>query len=551
MRFLISTSHKGSTPFFAVTDPFPSPSKSQQGKTTSSPPRSQGRAAPSQPTKSPFLTFPSESPNLPFVGVWRACQSIANARPFEKNPLERAKYAGALCMVMGYTISSLSGVSELRGCRIKGKIPPTGDEDGFVGCVVRTKDYWAAYDLGKAHPGQQKIQGCCVLPMYRYLQTVPPDFKVVSLCQDTTKVELSCSNSLVKCGIAIVQVGFACYTLYQTRSNQVEAYGFAAFGLTVVSYAIMSLINLTVNLLTPEYPSIFMVHSDYMDALTEGPSETQFDGIIGTVVPRKAPSDSGYYDSIPARLPDSVMEASMNASIQVPTAYLGASEEPFEVEISVFGRHETIPTFQKSQQIRNVMAIGIGILALVLPYILIGIFTGFQKGAISTPLQRGFVRSWLVVGQVCGAYVGLLGHEDGTEGFDPTDLNPAEFIGTILFILLLFSPAVGGFVCRDHDQAVRFLRGGLIYITISILQTTSANEIKIRAPHHQGLNLSNDKEVVLFKYTPISITLKSTIPMIGEPKCLKGHENLRRVWCSSLSSLSFVDLDTLPQDKFY
>lgn len=62
---------------------------------------------------------------------------------------------------------------------------------------------------------------------------------------------------------------------------------------------------------------------------------------------------------------------------------------PYNADVlSMFGRHETIPDFQKQQKIRNVIAIAIGILALITPYGLIAIFSGFQAGTLSTPCNE-------------------------------------------------------------------------------------------------------------------------------------------------------------------
>ena len=62
---------------------------------------------------------------------------------------------------------------------------------------------------------------------------------------------IAASYSIPKAVIAIVQLGYATVTLYQSRGNQIEHYGYAAFALTVIPYAIMSLINLLGNILTP------------------------------------------------------------------------------------------------------------------------------------------------------------------------------------------------------------------------------------------------------------------------------------------------------------
>lgn len=126
---------------------------------------------------------------------------------------------------------------------------------------------------------------------------------------------------------------------------------------------------------------------------------------------------------------------------------------------SAMGRHETIPDYDRNQRIRNLIGIAIGILALVLPYVLIAIFShGFETGTLSTPLQRGFMMSWLVVGQVFGAISGWMGHADSTTGnifwsSEWRDLVVADFrvfvesfCFTVLPLLAVITPAVGGFV---------------------------------------------------------------------------------------------------------
>jgi hypothetical protein len=57
------------------------------------------------------------------------------------------------------------------------------------------------------------------------------------------EVHLSASYSLVRPLIAIVQTIYAGVTLYRTRGDQLDRFGFAAFGLTVTPYLVMSIIN--------------------------------------------------------------------------------------------------------------------------------------------------------------------------------------------------------------------------------------------------------------------------------------------------------------------
>ena len=382
---------------------------------------------------------------LPFAGVWRACQSIANARPFEKDPLERAKYAGALCTAECPPPTSSS--TELHGCQLKGELANSNasEGDGFVRCAIRILDS----PIGERTVGRitEKIHGATASAV---LTVVPPFVKVLPN-SETTRVRLSCSNGLLKSAAAVVQLLFACLTLYRTKGGQVEMYGYAAFGLTVIPYAIMSILNLTANLLTPEYPMLFMVQSDGMRIRQLGYSKPQFDGIVGTIVPENARTDnSGFYDTISAR--DILRkQGKCQGMVQIPEDYV-EDQSDGELEVLVlgsFGRHETTPTFDRTQKIRNLVAIAIGIAALVIPYVLIAIFShGFETGTESTTLQRGFVMSWLVVGQVFGAISGWLGHSDSTAGnlFYNYQLRDREGYFSLLLLVAVITPAVGGFV---------------------------------------------------------------------------------------------------------
>ncbi len=75
---------------------------------------------------------------------------------------------------------------------------------------------------------------------------------------------LSSINDLAKGLIAISQTLYASATLYRAKGDQIKQYGFAAFGLTVSPYLIMSIVNLISTLLTPDYPTAYLVRSDAM-----------------------------------------------------------------------------------------------------------------------------------------------------------------------------------------------------------------------------------------------------------------------------------------------
>jgi hypothetical protein len=58
-----------------------------------------------------------------------------------------------------------------------------------------------------------------------------------------------------------VQLIFALLTLYRTRGDQLNKYGYSAFGLTVLPSFIMSSVNLAGNIVTPTYSNLYLVHS--------------------------------------------------------------------------------------------------------------------------------------------------------------------------------------------------------------------------------------------------------------------------------------------------
>lgn len=82
----------------------------------------------------------------------------------------------------------------------------------------------------------------------------------------------------------MAQLAFAVSTLYRSRGDQTTQYGYAAFGLTVTQYAMMSLLNLLGNLFCPQYPALYLVRSQAMTEAEQIPNgHALFEGIVGTL----------------------------------------------------------------------------------------------------------------------------------------------------------------------------------------------------------------------------------------------------------------------------
>ena len=94
--------------------------------------------------------------------------------------------------------------------------------------------------------------------------------------------EITASHSLGKNVAAIVQIVATAYTLYQIKGDQFERFGWTAFGLTVVPYLLMALINLLGNLLTPNYEAMYLVSSNVSDEAAKRPGG-RFEGMVARV----------------------------------------------------------------------------------------------------------------------------------------------------------------------------------------------------------------------------------------------------------------------------
>jgi hypothetical protein len=155
---------------------------------------------------------------VPFAGVWRACESIAYARPFA-NALDQAKWAGALCMV-AYDRERLDHVTELPRCQIVGKNPPRTNGNVFVSGRVWLEDIILVWRSRLVNKEREHIHGN--YSGNKFVRIVPPNVKVRTDCRTTHNFRLSSLYPVLKSAAALIQLAFACFTLYRTSGDQVE-----------------------------------------------------------------------------------------------------------------------------------------------------------------------------------------------------------------------------------------------------------------------------------------------------------------------------------------
>jgi hypothetical protein len=156
--------------------------------------------------------------------------------------------------------------------------------------------------------------------------------------------DIATTYSFPKVLISLIQAIWAITALYRARGDQIEEYGYAAFGLTVAPYAWMSILNTVANLVTPEYPTLLLVRTPIMDE-----AEARGGFFRGELL---VETDDGKVDQ-------------RDWTNETPSIW------------------------------------PIALLLSLIPLAIVGGISRFRAGK-STSIQRGFTMSWLIIGTFAG-----------------------------------------------------------------------------------------------------------------------------------------------------
>lgn len=232
------------------------------------------------------------------------------------------------------------------------------------------------------------------LPPGYGLAVVPANAKFYDNADD---MKLSNEYGAIKILVSLGQLVYASSTLYRARGDQISRYGYAAFGLTVTPYALMSLLNLLGSLMCPQYPTFYLVESRAMDEARKVPG-TLIEGTVGRLV------EQGDWRRLrPARWEKRGQQwwKDRNQLIRLPFALA-----PTATSVAI-----------------------------------IGALSKFHKGS-STTAERTAVMTWLAV----GGCIGIAG-ADRRHGQDMTQRHPTRIIVSAAFALLIgAAAAIYGFI---------------------------------------------------------------------------------------------------------
>lgn len=333
------------------------------------------------------------------------------------------KVHGICCLPAGYALAMLP-----KGVKVDPVLEPRNNHNRNIdkGKRYGWKSWWREH-IFPLDPYRN-------LPFYSREAETDPDA--------SSSDELSASYNFYKTSIALFQTIYASLTLFQTRGDQINRFGYAAFGLTVVPYLIMSLVNLLGNILTPDYPSVYLVGSDVM---VEAARRTQgrFEGMVGQFTERHDPDtidasfqvdDSGKTSlTVLSSHPPSSVPSWQNVSSHQVKGY-NASPPDFIVP----GTPAVGDFSQRWSQRWRIFGCCLLVVSLVVG--VVGGLSRFRKGS-STLAQRIWTMVWLClaigIGTLPYLYVTMQDLED----------DAARANVFLLLVLLVYSvPGIGGFV---------------------------------------------------------------------------------------------------------
>ena len=324
----------------------------------------------------------------------------------------------------------------------------------------------------------RNIHGLCCLPPGYQLAIVPSESAVLELNDDkisesqtarssiATSIEsgssvnsdISWSYSFTKGLLAIIQALYACATLYETRGDQIEHYGYAAFGLTVAPYLVMSIINLIGTVLTPDYSTLFMVESEIMEEARQREGAF-FGGAIGKLVSNR-PSTRSFNATFKVDDQNQIVlettDGSENAegTPQMPTPLNNSTEESRTIILpachdaskdacrvrDLFVHIDT--RFLWNAQILTFLATAVGLVSVGIN----GVLSHFRPGE-STRAQRAWTMTWLAIGILYGsltANIDLMITSWAASRRAWAGAGAA--FGRLTLVLSYCAPAIGGFV---------------------------------------------------------------------------------------------------------
>ena len=332
-----------------------------------------------------------------------------------------------------------------------------------------------------------KTTGMAVKAWFRALRSSAPK-------DEEKSGVVSSSYALPKVLIALFQLVYGALSLADSRGDQINQFGYAAFGLTVAVYTVMAGINLIGHLLTPDYSTLFVVHNEVLEEIMQRSDlsdvEKRFaDGVVGRLIAADDEYRTSNYQPrrlFHGRFTD--VAKLQGATFQVESEVDGLPEPPWMLRPHLLANPTVqipaCPLFKRKLQLYGSTSPPLGrllgereglesgaspqpglkkfygfpvygtavILVGLLCFTIIASFSQ-MKNYQSTQAQRGWTMSWFIFGIFAGCAIplGVFGIESSLP-FSDLDIDNLQeersqlSFWEIVVMLLYVGPTIGGLV---------------------------------------------------------------------------------------------------------
>lgn len=218
---------------------------------------------------------------------------------------------------------------------------------------------------------------------------------------------------------------------------KIQRYGYAAFGLTVLPYLIMSIMNLFATSLLPDYSALYIVRSLELDeAITAG---AQVDGAVGRIVQSTIENDR--FLILNEKQDENINPYEAFPSItHVHSKRKVSCYPPIPLPFEEVGAERYTP--KRRYKSNHLVCYVFG----AIPIAIIGVWTRFHAGK-STKAQRIWTMFWLVTDICYGPALDMLSERDNLTEETPSLRYFMRSYGDWWYSIALCTiPAIGGFV---------------------------------------------------------------------------------------------------------
>ena len=153
--------------------------------------------------------------------------------------------------------------------------------------------------------------------------------------------------------------------------------------------------------MAPDYSHVYIVRSEVLEEARARGGE--FRGTVGHLTVRPSAESQQRWDTVCF---DGVDEESKKMFYRDPGTYMYRSHGPTKIIIPPVGRF-VVGDFGREYMPSQLLAVLLTGMALLGPYIVIAALTKFNPQS-STASQRGWIISWLVIGQIGGHFLSAL-----------------------------------------------------------------------------------------------------------------------------------------------